>query len=108
MSCVIGNSSLSRSSGKTRSAVETQESGGVHTWGMVGVIGLVRGGRHSEGRRGWLRMGTREQSQFRSWAGDGNSHRKEDFEDKPNPPVSALSEECHGKGAGLKRGLWLG
>lgn len=70
MSCVIGNSSLSRSSGKTRSAVEMQESGGVHTWGMVGVIGLVRGGRHSEGRRGWLRMGTREQSQFRSWAGE--------------------------------------
>lgn len=58
MSCVVGNSGLSRSSGKTRSAVETQESGGVHAWGMVGVIGLVRGGRHREGRRGWLRMGT--------------------------------------------------
>lgn len=52
VSCVVGNSGLSRSSGKTRSAVETQELGGVHAWGMVGDIGVVRVGRHSEGRTG--------------------------------------------------------
>ena len=76
-----------------------------------GDAGVGRRPRLGSGRSHWLGKrwapsggeerlaedGHREQSHFRSWAGDGNSHRKEGFADKPNPPVSALSEECHGK-----------